>query len=83
MDALQIPKDNQIPDGTTPQAGEEFFYCLLEDDNLVTSVDITTNKLYDAVASNNEVFLLIEIVTEFIHVQFTNTLTPPRLLPRA
>jgi len=82
MDALQIPKDNQIPKGVVPQEGEEAFYCLLEDDNLVTSLDISTGKLYDAVSSNNEVLLVIGVTTDFTHGQFTNMLSAPQLTPR-
>ncbi len=79
MDALQIPKDNQIPKSAVPQPGEEVFYCLLEDDNLVTSLDISTSKLYDTVSSNSEVLLVIGVTADFTHGHFTNMLMPPRL----
>lgn len=82
MDSLQIPKENQIPKNVLPQAGEEYFYCLLEDDNLVTSLNISTNKLYDAVLSKNEVLLIVGITVDFTHGQFTNMLQGPQLMPR-
>ena len=82
MDALQVPKDNQIPKGTTPKADGTFFYCLLEDDNLVTSLDISTGKLYDTVSSNSEVLLVITVTADFTHGHFTNRLYPPELSPR-
>jgi hypothetical protein len=82
MDALQIPKENQIPKGATPQSDESFFYCLLEDDHLVTSLDIRTNKLYDTVQSSNEVLLVIGVTADFTHGHFSNVLTPPQLAAR-
>ena len=82
MDALQIPKDNQIPKGAAPRRDESIFYCLLEDDNLVTSLDISTGKLYDTVQSRNEVLLVIGVAADFTHGHFTNVITPPQLAPR-
>jgi hypothetical protein len=82
MDALQIPKENQIPKGAKPQSNEPFFYCLLEDDHLVTSVDIMTNKLYDTVQSSSEVLLVIGVTADFTHGHFSNVLEPPKLVTR-
>ncbi len=82
LDALQIPKENQIPKGVVPQADERLFYCLLEDDNLVTSLAINTGKLYDTVTSSSEVLLVVRVEADFTHGHFTNMLTPPVLVPR-
>ncbi len=82
MDALQVPKDNQIPKGIMPETDEAFLYCLLEDDNLVISLDISTGKLYDTVSSKNEVLLVIGVTADFTHGHFTNRLYPPQLSPR-
>jgi hypothetical protein len=82
MDALQVPKENQMPKKATEQTEESFLYCLLEDDNLVTSLDISTGKLYDTVSSSNEVLLVISVTADFTHGHFTNRLEPPQLSPR-
>lgn len=82
LDALQIPKENQLPKGAMPQVDEAIFYCLLEDDNLVTSLDISTCKLYDEVRSNSEVVLVVGVEADFTHGHFTNMLPPPELMPR-
>ena len=82
MDALQVPKDDQIPKDVVPQLDEAFLYCLLEDDNLITSLDISTSKLYDTVSSSNEVLLVINVTADFTHGYFTNMLVPPTLSPR-
>ncbi len=82
MDALQVPKDGQIPKSIEPKTEDAYLYCLLEDDNLVTSLDISTGKLYDAVSSSNEVLLVISVTADFTHGHFTNRLEPPELSPR-
>ena len=45
FDALSIPKADQIPKGDSPCQGEELFHCLVEDDNLITGVNITVDRL--------------------------------------
>lgn len=79
LDALQIPKKDQIPPQDSPQAGEDPFYCLLEDDNLITTLSVTTDRLLVSPANSNEVFLLIHVVAEFTHQHFTNIVNPPRV----
>ncbi len=74
-----MPKKGQIPPQDSPQAGEDPFYCLLEDDNLITTLSVTTDRLLVSPANSNEVFLLIHVVTEFTHQHFTNIVNPPRV----
>jgi hypothetical protein len=47
FDALQIPHNcDHIPKGAIKDADEEpYFFCLLEDDKLITDVKVTTDKL--------------------------------------
>ena len=40
LDALAIPCDKQIPDGATLGQGQEPFYCLFEDDRLITHLSV-------------------------------------------
>jgi hypothetical protein len=44
LDSLSVPPANQIVK-FTPDAGEDPFYCLLEDDCLVTGLSIKTERL--------------------------------------
>ena len=45
FDSLKIPRECQeIPD-ERPAEGEDPFFCLMEDDSLITSVKITTDRL--------------------------------------
>lgn len=61
FDALRYPKNaNEIPAGTVPDADEQPFHCLLEDDNLITGLSVTTDRLLRP-AGPNEVELVIAI----------------------
>ena len=45
LDALTVPNEEQLPDGATPANDENPFFCLLEDDSLVTQMRIVTDRL--------------------------------------
>lgn len=45
FDALQIPANLDATGGLGPQADETPFYCLLENDNLITEVHVTGDQL--------------------------------------
>ena len=49
FDALTMPRySNALPSGAVPQSDETpFFFCLLEDDNLVTAVSVRTEQLLE------------------------------------
>lgn len=48
FDALTMPPQaNSLPSGILPAADESPFFCLLEDDNLVTSVAVRTEQLLE------------------------------------
>jgi hypothetical protein len=43
---LKVPREcNEIPKEQGPEKDEEPFFCLLEDDSLITKVAITTDRL--------------------------------------
>jgi hypothetical protein len=47
FDALRVPQnDNEIPSTITPDFGEDPFYCLLEDDKLITSFRLESDQLF-------------------------------------
>ena len=63
LDALKVPSEpTALPSGSAPEAGEEPFFCLLEDDALVTALAIRTDRLLEP-ASPNEVLLVIRVRT--------------------
>jgi hypothetical protein len=45
LDALKIPNDKELPSGAKPSGTENPFFCLLEDDSLITHIRIITDRL--------------------------------------
>jgi hypothetical protein len=60
FDALRVPIVAELPAGEVPGEGEEPFYCLLQDDALVTALAVRTDQLL-ARGSGNEVQLVIHV----------------------
>lgn len=66
LDALSMPQQlNQLPIGDSPRENESPFYCLLQDDSLVTSVTVNTDRLLvgPQAESNREVVVFIQVKT--------------------
>ncbi len=63
LDSLAVPKRAGLPADETPQEDEDPFFCLLEDDNLVTKLSVETDRLLEQVGSSSEVILLIRVKT--------------------
>jgi hypothetical protein len=67
LDALRIPKnDSEIPSGDKPRENENPFYCLLEDDNLITRLNVKTDRLLETSGDSS-------LVRPLIHVQSNAT----------
>jgi len=63
LDALRIPDDCNEVDGS-PQEGEDPFFCLLENDSLVTELNVVTDRLLAPLKDGqhqNEVVLVIKV----------------------
>jgi len=72
LDALKVPVRDELPSkAAPPESGEPLFFCLLEDDNLITSLDIRTDRLLDA-ANPSEVLLLLHVKTRLVVGTFAN-----------
>jgi len=52
---------NELPPKEVPQEGEDPFFCLLEDDNLVTKLAVNTDRLLEIVNDRSEVILIIHV----------------------
>ncbi|MBI5677495.1 MAG: hypothetical protein HZC52_03170 [Planctomycetes bacterium] len=73
FDALKVPTEpTAIPEGDHPKEGEDPFYCLLEDDNLITNVQVETDRLLEETKSSSEVVLLIHITTKATRASWAN-----------
>ncbi len=62
IDTLRMPKSaNELRGNETPAEGEDPFFCLLEDDDLVTGLTVESDTLLDPKAANNDVKLVISV----------------------
>ena len=66
FDALGVPPHaNQIPTGDAPKSDELPFFCLLQDDQLISSVSVDSDRLlsHDESVHKSHVVLLIHVKT--------------------
>lgn len=65
FDALRMPKTrSELPSDFTPPTDGLPFFCLLEDDNLITNIQVSTDRLLESVSSASEVILLMHVRTK-------------------
>jgi len=73
FDALRMPKEEQeIPNGDISGENENPFFCLLEDDNLITKVAVTTDRLLKPCEDPSFVNLLITVRTKLTKMSWNN-----------
>ena len=61
FDALRYPeKEQEVPAGWVPTAGEQPLHCLLDDDRLISRVSVDTDRLLNP-GSTDEVALTIRV----------------------
>lgn len=71
LDALRMPhNDSEIPG--VPLPGESPFFCLLEDDNLITKIGVSTDRLLEPTATQNDVQLFIHVRTKATRMIYGN-----------
>lgn len=71
LDSLKVPDENALPVGIVPGPSESPFYCLLEDDKLVTGIRVETDRLLDP-QSEREVLLVIRVATRYTQATWAN-----------
>ena len=73
FDALRMPRvQGEIPNGDAPRTDEDPFFCLLEDDALITEIDVKTDVLLEPTAHTSEAHLFIRVKTEMVNASFNN-----------
>jgi hypothetical protein len=72
FDALRVPIKSEIPDNENASEFENPFFCLLEDDNLITKVQVDTDRLLDDCKNESEVVLLINVTTKVTRSRYAN-----------
>lgn len=65
FDGLRMAKvESEIPNGDEPTPDESPFYCVLEDDSLITRVSVLTDRLLEPNQTENHVLLIIGVKTK-------------------
>lgn len=74
FDALTMPRhQNALLASAVPKPEQTpFFFCLLEDDNLVTSVSVKTEQLLEPVSDLSVVEVYIEVTTKVTRLTMGN-----------
>ena len=67
FDSLTKPQVGDIPSGDAPGEDENPFFCLLENDNLITEVSVVTDQLFEP-CERSFVNLLIQVQIEKIQM---------------
>jgi len=82
FDALRCPHNEaELPTGISPEADEDPFFCLLEDDLLITSVSVKTDRLLAPSQSTAEVHLDIQVETQLTRMMVGNRVVGGFSLP--
>ena len=67
IDALKMPKAGELRPQDTPVEGESPFFCLVQDDSLITEIKVTADRLLTPLADKeheNDVHLVIHVRTQ-------------------
>jgi hypothetical protein len=62
FDSLRMPQQkSEIPINDQLEENEDPFFCLLEDDKLITKISVSTDRLLEPSESNSYVKLLVQV----------------------
>lgn len=75
LDSLRMPRnEGEFPEKATEKAaeitGDGPFYCLLEDDKLITKLSVSTGRLLVSEAGRSDVLLLINVKVKTLGTEF-------------
>ncbi|TQV68338.1 hypothetical protein [Denitrobaculum tricleocarpae] len=71
LDALSIPSKQQIPDNADLDADGRMF-CLLEDDDLVTSIDVSNDRLLTEEDHSKQAIVIVDVQPVALSVTLKN-----------
>ena len=73
LDALRMPKGCQeLPRNDAAKDGEDPFFCVLEDDNLITEFSVVTDRLLEPCEHSSLVVLLVHVNIKAVVRTFAN-----------
>ena len=69
LDALKVPSSpGSLPSNAKPSKDENPFFCLLEDDSLITKISVTTDRLLEPGINPSEAIIQVHVTTKHIEV---------------
>ena len=71
FDALRIPAPNELSPTDVPSETQQPFFCLLEDDKLVTSFRVESERLLDTPEQSSQVKLVIRVTIKTRRVSWS------------
>ena len=73
LDSLRAPKELQeLPKDDSPKNDEDPYFCLLEDDNLITKLSVVTDRLLEPYENCSEVQLMIHVTIKPTKLTYRN-----------
>jgi len=73
LDSLKMPKEvGEVPRSDSPGGDEDPFFCLLEDDNLITKLTVGTGRLLEPRNASSNVVLIIHVRTKATQLTYGN-----------
>jgi len=73
FDALRMPERGELRSGDSPKPDElPYFYCLLENDDLITKVTLRADRLLVPIADPNAVRLVVHVGIRATHLTRSN-----------
>lgn len=64
FDALRMPALSELPPTAVPEETQRPFFCLMEDDKLITAVRVETERLLDEPGGHNRVQLVVRVTVK-------------------
>jgi len=72
LDCLRIPSVDELPPDWQTGRDEAPFHCLLQDDKLVTSFSVTSDRLLDYKDAEHEVLIVVHVKLTAVRVTMGN-----------
>jgi hypothetical protein len=73
VDGLRLPAKTELPPNWRPEAGQMPFFCLLQDDKLVSAFSVVSDRLLDAPQHEQEAMVIIHVRVTAVKVTMGNS----------
>ena len=73
IDGLRLPTQTELPPNWTPDADQQPFFCLLQDDKLVSGFSVVSDRLLDDPTHDQEALVIIHVRVTALRVTMGNS----------